>query len=305
MRERRYLGCVAENDPWFLQRALWLMRSVLAFGGSLVQWHKVVAVVGDCPDHWAREFEALGVQVRIVERYDTRHPHSNKFRWLELNDVAEAELALLLDCDIVCLADPLPMLAAPKWVAAKVADLPSVDDADFATAMRLLRAPLPPKSHRATVSGHALWPYYNAGVMLFSARGLRELVPLWSALNRVLIEHLELLSPQGRYHCEQIALTAALAHAGATVSELDDRFNFPIHLVGKRRAPWLASLADAEFDNALADCRPFFVHYHDYIHTDGRLRDVEAPGFEALKQAVCLYNAFRARAEDGPTSAGG
>jgi len=122
---RLAIGCVAENTPKYLEQALRLVQSVRWFGGALNEAQFYVCVVDDVSLHYRMELERYGVTICVVSRFSTKHPQSNKLRFLELPDIVHYDHVLLLDCDTIVVRDPSSYLFHPG-LAAKIADVPTV-----------------------------------------------------------------------------------------------------------------------------------------------------------------------------------
>jgi len=82
------------------RRVLWA-RSLRAFGGAQAQAPVELHFVESAPADLA-PFEALGADVRVVERFDPRSPHANK---LQMVYAVETDYLVALDCDVVVAGD--------------------------------------------------------------------------------------------------------------------------------------------------------------------------------------------------------
>jgi len=123
-------GCVAEDRPLYLAESLFLLQSLRWFGGALAGAPFVVCVVEEVDDDYAALFQELGASVRVVERVSARHSHSNKLRFLEAPELADCDVAVLLDCDTIVVGDPLPWLDREQFQA-RMAGNPSVPHSVF------------------------------------------------------------------------------------------------------------------------------------------------------------------------------
>src|SRR5688500_13752400 len=104
-------SCVSENgEPWF-HKVYNLVLSLRLFGGSLAEARVVVNFVGDVDADYADRLNALGADVRIVERFDPRSPYLNKLRMLELAAEYEFDVLVALDCDVLIAGDLQPVLS--------------------------------------------------------------------------------------------------------------------------------------------------------------------------------------------------
>lgn len=242
-------GCVADNDERYLDQAERLLASWRWFGGSLATGEFHVCVVEEVPDDYRERYERLGAKVHVVERFDRRHPPSNKLRLLELDEARDADWVLLLDCDTIIVQDPSGLFAAEADLVAKPADFATVPHDIFMSLFEVFDLPLPSQTYRCTVSGEPTVPYFNAGVLAFSRKRTARLVDEWIALNRRLLDHLELLRER-RNFCEQASLTLALAACGATVNAVGNAMNFPAHCT------------DQPVESDFGRTDPIIIHYH-------------------------------------------
>jgi len=268
------LGCVAENTPKYLAQAVRLVQSIRWFGGALSSAKLYVCVVEDIRQDFRDELERYGVTIRVVPRFSTRHPQSNKLRFLQLEELALHERVLLLDCDTIVVRDPSCALFRADFVA-KIADVPTVPMDTFRRIFAAFGLPMPQADQRCTVRGEPAIPYFNAGVLAFSRRGMDVLVPKWIELNEQLIASMELLEGHENF-CEQASLSLALAATGTTFEAVGNAFNFPMHFDDQATAP------------GLADTEPFIVHYHWLADPSGYILPSVFP---AVKKRVDQFNA--------------
>lgn len=255
--EKLVIGCVAENTPKYLGQALRLIQSIRWFGGDLNKAELYVCVVDAIRQDFREEIERYGAKVRIVPRFNTKHPQSNKLRFLELPDLVEYDRVLLLDCDITVVRDPSPHLFDAEF-AAKIADVATVSLDTFRHLFAAFDLSLPETSQKCTVRGELTIPYFNAGMLAFSRRAMNTLVPNWIEHNKQLIERMDLLRTDKNF-CEQASLSLAIAATGVPFKIVGNALNFPMHFDDPSAAPGLVNID------------PYIIHYHWLVDPSGNI----------------------------------
>lgn len=256
-KEPILIGCVAENNPKYLDQALRLLQSVRWFGGSLRAARFVVCVVERVDSLYLKRFEALGAEVRLVDRLSRMHPQSNKLRFLELEEASDSDRVVLLDCDTIVVKDPSPFFRTSDFQA-KIADAPTVSHKTFQRLFSTFGLSMPSRDQKCTVHGEATIAYFNAGVLVFSKTAMEKLVPAWMDLNNRLIDRLVLLQDE-RNFCEQASLSLALVETKTNYSIFGNEMNFPAHF---RDAPVMSEFYRID---------PAIIHYHWLVSDDGYL----------------------------------
>jgi len=278
---RLVIGCVAENTPKYLAQALRLLQSVRWFGGSLAQADFILCVVEGVDSAYREVFESYGAAIRIVPRFSTVHPQSNKLGFLQQDDLKEYDHAVLLDCDVVVVRDPKAFFCGEGF-AAKIADAATVPHAIFEKLFKFFEIPLPDPSFEATVTGERTIPYFNAGVLAFSRNMLDKFVPTWIELNRKLIENIDLLERHSNF-CEQASLSLALAACRSPFSTLGNEANFPTHF--------------SKPNERLEAVDPFLIHYHSEVDPSGHIKTTP---YSLVNKRILQFNKrLREEREDG------
>ena len=263
---RLIVGCVADNNRKYLDQALRLLQSWRWFGGEIANADFCVCVVDAVEGSDRHAYESYGARVHIVERYDKRHPPSNKLRFLQLPDLGSYDHVLLLDCDTIVVRDPYSLLnhLYTADFVAKIADLPTVPHEIFESLFAHFDIRLPRRNFHFTVSGQSTIPYFNAGVLAFSKHAVDVLVPEWIRLNGELLNNLDKLGTQGNF-CEQASLSLALSKTNLRFHTVGNEFNFPAHLTDKYPK---ANLQTVD---------PHIIHYHSLIDDKGFLLKSNCP----------------------------
>jgi len=264
------IGCVAENHPRHLAQARRLVRSLRWFGGSLAGARMLVCVVDGIAPAAREELEREGAEVRTVERFDTRNGNANKLQLYPEALATGAEGILLLDCDTVFVADPLPLLVSGA-VQAKIADVASVTHEVFLRLFRHYGLSLPSRRYRTTLDGQRSTLYCNTGMVFLTRELAREFVPVWREWNVRILAVLDLLGPCA-HHCHQASFSLAMAAHPVPFAAAPLALNFPLHL--PRAAP------------ALLAVDPAILHYHDEVDAAGCLLPSDYPRAQARIEAL-------------------
>jgi hypothetical protein len=267
------VGCVADNEPKYLEQALRLLQSWRWFGGTLASAHFHICVIEELGASYRELYERYGATVRVVPRFSLSHPPSNKLRFLEWMEEKDYDRVLLLDCDTIVVREPAELLADEDLVA-KIADAPTVTPDIFRKLFDEFGLPLPPADQRCTVMEEPIIPYFNAGVLSFSRRAMKSLVCEWIRMNRILVERMDLLGECGNF-CEQASLALAVAAGGTKFKALGNEMNFPAHF------------RDQPPDSAFAHIDPVIIHYHWLADSSGYL---SASPYPHVDRRICQFN---------------
>jgi hypothetical protein len=271
--EEVLVGCVAENTPAFLTRAVRLVRSVRWFGGSFAEARVLVCVVEGIEPGARRELEELGAEVRIVSRFDPRNPFANKLQWFAEAARTDARMFLLVDCDTLIVRDPLPLIE-PGLFQAKIADLPTVAPDAFERVFSHFGLPLPPSRYATTFGAEPILRYCNSGVLAISPEVAEKFIPVWRDYNTRILSVLPLLGP-GAKHANQASLALAFAACQVPFQEAPLALNFPLHLAGFPTPPIMLTTD------------PAILHYHDRMDADGFLH---ASPYPLAQKRIEAYN---------------
>jgi len=268
---RLAIGCVAEPTAKYLDQAERLLQSWRWFAGRYAKADFHVCVVGDVAVRDRARYERYGAHVRGVSRFSDHHAASNKLRFLELPEVADADRVVLLDCDTIVVQEPSELFDGEPLIA-KMADVATVPTAVLHRILAEFGVAPPPATCRCTVSDEPTIPYFNAGVLSFSASAMKELVPEWIRYNRMLIGRIDLLAEHSGF-CEQASLSVAVAATGIHFAALDNRSNFPAHF------------QDRPVASSFGRTDPTIIHYHWLVDEKGHLLGSPYPNVNRRIQA--------------------
>jgi hypothetical protein len=251
------VGCVADSTPKYLDQALRLLSSWRWFAGPYSSAEFVVCVIDRVDSSYRRRYEELGARVRLAPRFADRHPTSNKLRFLELDEVRSADRVLMLDCDTIVVQPPGGLFQG-AGLTAKIVDVATVSIELFERLFSKFGMPMPAANQVCTVSGEAMIPYFNSGVISLSGSASRALGPAWTRFNGEMTAVFEELGG-GAHFCEQASLSLALAATGTPFDTVGNEMNFPAHFGG------------LPLDSEFANTDPVIIHYHWLVHENGSL----------------------------------
>lgn len=281
MLEKIVFGCVADNIPKYLDQAMRLLQSWKWFGGRLVNADFYVCVVDEVSADYRYKYESLGAQVHVVPRFSSLHPPSNKLRFLELPQLADATRVILLDCDTIIVQEPCVLIDNAVFIA-KTADFRTVSPSVFENIFRAFDIKMPLAIERCTVSGEQTIPYFNAGVLSFSRHAMDTLVPEWIRLNKELLKRIDLLQSCSNF-CEQASLSLALASCESSYKTLSNSGNFPAHC------------HSGSHGSDLQSTDPLIIHYHWLVDENGLLLLTPYP---KVNVRISAFNAKLRQEED-------
>ncbi len=273
------ISCVSESTPSWFDRVQSLVFSIRRLDGSLGNAAIHVDFIGDVPASFERSLREQGVAVNVVDPISGAAGPANKLRMFELDESADCDLLVALDCDVVVVDDFTDRLSTDS-IGMKPADYHRFRRRDWLRLYEMDGRTTPASSYTATSSGDHMPPYFNSGVITVPRHLCRPLCDLWCESYRKLTEWLHddphLIPKHLHYFNDQLALALAvseLPHIALPVG-----MNFPTH------APVHPSaIAEGE--------RPSILHYHGEIDDRGFLL---RPVSEAAVASADAFNRFRA-----------
>jgi hypothetical protein len=123
--------CITEPTKKFLDQSARLLMSLRWFGGSVGNARFVLGTTGPIPQEALKLFRRYGAEIVTIQRYAANHGPSNKIALLQSPALAGHDVVVLIDCDTIIVQDPTPWLEV-AGIAAKIADFPTVSDAELA-----------------------------------------------------------------------------------------------------------------------------------------------------------------------------
>jgi hypothetical protein len=274
-------ACVTENRSDWAQKTHNLALSVRTFGGPVADAPIMVNVVDGIGDRFHRLLDPLDVTLRQVERFDDRFPHANKLRMFEdIELFSDCDAIVALDCDIVVVDDPTPLLS-PTHIRAKAEDSTILTEDHWMAVYDRFDIEPPPMDCVMTSTGQVTYPWWNSGVVNVPLPLVETLRDQWAEnvlrIGKILEETPPVLP--ATWPTDEIAFVLALLEFDLPFEPLPIWGNFPTCF------PVLPHLLDAEPQ------RPMFVHYHHHIARNGFLRH---SGIAVTDERVDAMNRARA-----------
>lgn len=256
------VACVTENHAKYLGQTSRLLRSIRWFGGGLSQSRMVVCAVEAIDAATRTEFETLGADVRIVERFDERNPYGNQLQSYDQIWGGREDMLLLLDCDTIVVQDPLPFLQRDVFQGT-IAPLPTVSHEMFERIFKRFGLLVPPADYVTGFSSTPTIPYFSTGVLAMPVPIARELVPVWRRYHARLAHELSQVDLDER-DCHQVSLSLALVLCLVPIAEMPARMNYQINS------------NDVSPSSDYLEIDPVIAHYHDRVNEDGSLLPTSA-----------------------------
>lgn len=268
MTDRAVVSFVTEPHGEWIERSERLAMTLADSVPPSVS--RVVLVVDGLEGAARRRLEALGCTVRSTSAVDPSLRFLNKLRMLELREIDDTDGVLCLDCDVVVLGDPLPLIDRRR-INAYVEQGTNLSDGLWSRVHDRCGLPPPVRGLRDELTGQPRYPYFNTGVLWVPAHLNEPLRAAWTTASRELIEmstsdH-ELCARRGLI--DQIAFSVAILRLEAAVATLPLALNCP---TGGFR--WGARPALQ---------RPLILHYHRNVDDRGFLR---VPNHPLLRREI-------------------
>lgn len=275
------LACVSENGESWHREVTNLVLSVRRFGGRLATAPFVVNFVESVEPSYAADLEALGAEVRIVDRFDARIPTSNKLRMLQLVDSFEFDLLIAMDCDTLMMGDLSEIIGPGDSIQAKPENYDPFGLDAWRQVFSALNIEEPSRPLLTTSGAQMVYPYFNSGV-LFVPRALNSILfARWSERIADLIQFKAQnpgILPRRKF-TDQMALALTGIADGIPISRLPASINFST--TGRIHALYRRELGP-----------PFVLHYHNEMNDQGLIL---RPALDELSPLVDTFNMELAR----------
>lgn len=263
--------CVVDDHPRFHLEVLRWFVSLTDMAGVDPR-DLVVHVVGSGSSDALAHLEKHGVVVRSIEPFDPRSPHCNKIAGaLRMAREGVEGVVVLCDTDVVLLEDPRSISLVAGSIGGKVVDTPVPPIEVLHNIFAVAGIPTPPAislpwgEKESTVAGNS-----NGGLYLVPASLLPRLATAWETWARWLLDRRHLLL-DWTFHADQVAMVLALTAEGIDTSQLDVRWNTPVHDLS--RIP-----ADPP--------SPAGIHYHQEVDSQGHIRTTGHPSIDVQIERV-------------------
>ncbi len=267
-------SCVVDTEPIFLAQATRWARSLIEIA-NVPPEDLVVHYTPRAGPACVASFSPLGVTTTEVQAVSRQRPHLNKLAQLRSEFLADADLAVLCDCDTLFVADPRPYFAK-GMVAAAVVDKPNPPIEIWDILLR--RAGLTRRRPDIAVGSAAAMTVFenrNGGLYVLPGARLGELDEPWRKWALWLEAQADVLGNYA-FHIDQIAFALTCLQLRIELELLPKALNFPTHLPA----------AD------IGDGAPIVLHYHRQADDSGML---QPPGQRTVDRAVAFVNESLAR----------
>ncbi|MEX2624535.1 MAG: hypothetical protein WD651_12510 [Acidimicrobiia bacterium] len=282
---RVLFACVSENGENWHREVTNLVLSVRRFGGKLSKAPFVVNFVETVEPAYSADLEALGAEIRIVDRFDARIPTSNKLRMLQLVDSYEFDVLLALDCDTIVMGDLSEIIGSGVSIQAKPENYDPFGLDAWRLVFRELDIEEPSRPLLTTSGGQMVYPYYNSGVMFVPAALSSVLYHRWSKRIADLIQFKQAnpgILPQRKF-TDQMALALTGIADGIPISRLPASINFST--TGRIHPLYRGELGP-----------PFVLHYHNEMNNRGLIfRPILAelsPLIDTFNEELATYRGY-------------
>jgi len=278
-RRRKFIfSLVVDNDAKLQYQAYYCVRSLITYGGV----DPSDIFVNFTPENASsrkRFFADLGCKVREVARFGDGK-WCNKIAQLENLEHETFDHAVLLDCDVVVLADIRDKVGCAA-IQAKPVDLPNPSLEilnELATKAGITS--LPGKIKVDAGTGDTFLGNCNGGVYVIPRQLVGTIRQEWSRWATWLLANMEPLSSAGiAMHADQVSLWIAIHRAGLPYQPLGSNLNYFAHFDANH----------VHFDPA----QPIFVlHYHEHCMNDQGLLEPRCANMATVSDAFAKANAL-------------
>jgi hypothetical protein len=257
-------SCVIDQHPRFAQQALVWASSLLVYGGQESD-SLVIHSVGECNPKYRSIFEAWEIDTRIVQRFDRRHPNSNKLAQLESEPLHSADHVVLCDCDIAFCGDVSPWIEGES-IRARVASSAGLPPHRWQKVFDAAGLRLPEARVEAVVTRvNTLPTYCNGGLYILPQALFQRLHEAWPRWDQWLLDRDELIRPFAEF-VDQISFAMSCEELGLSVDYIPLMLNFDTLYLSHELSGGIKK----------AGIHPIVLHYHR-LNSSGLLRLTRIP----------------------------
>ena len=272
----KVISCVVDNHPKFLMQVWNLACSLIETG----DWPK--------PDveffvHYtdAVDPQKLATLARLGAKLRPVHPwgpgiarYCNKLRQLETPELQSADVAILLDADVV-VAKPLAPLLSSTRVRGKIVDAANPPEDVWKALLKGTvfegrdifdgTPSMDPEARTPATN-------FNGGVYVLPQAAIAVLKSLWPKWTNFCLDHAERLGDYA-HHADQIGFALAMQEAELAFEPLSLGQNFPLHF-------------SPEAYRTVDPCDLSIIHYHWQMNDHGLPKPIGIAWIDAQVQAV-------------------
>jgi len=264
-------SCVVDQDPKFWRQALVWALSLLTYGDREPE-ELVIHTVGEPESEEIQVLKSWGVDVRVVEHFDSRHANSNKLVQLESPALQDVQFVVLCDCDLA-FCSPVSSWIQGDAVRARIGSYGGLAPKHWEHVFRMAGLPPPQMTAKALLNGaETLSSYCNGGIYIAPRHVFQTLRATWPRWDRWLLERSHLLKPCEAF-TDQISFAMSCEELGLVVDHLPLEMNCD----GVFRSRGLRRVAGKD------ELHPVVLHYHQ----------LDAAGLLPLKRIPSINQQIR------------
>ena len=258
-------SCVVDRPSKFARQAMVWAVSLLTYGGEDDE-SLMIHTVGEPNSEYIRILQNWGIETRVVEPFDERHPNSNKLAQLESEALHRADYVVICDCDTAFCSQVSPWIKGDA-IRARIASYPGLSPDHWERVFQAAGLAIPVKRQKALLNGHETLPNYcNGGMYIIPQHLFQSMREVWPRWDRWLLDRPDLLRPYGAY-ADQISFAMSCEELGLAV----DYLPFELNCDGVFYTKALCRVTGK------AEIRPVVLHYHQ-LNDDGLLGLKQIPG---------------------------
>ena len=270
-------SCVVDQHPRFGRQAFVWVSSLLTYGGANPD-SLVIHTIGEYHGEYRKVFDDWGIEMRVVEGFDSRHPPSNKLAQLESQALLSADYAVLFDCDVAFCGDISPWITGDE-IRARIASAGGPPPAQWIKILTQAALPTPSVWVEALATRKSTLPtYVNGGFYVIPRALFHQLREVWPRWNRWVLEHEQLIRPYAKL-TDQISFAMTCQELNLSVTHLPVELNLDtVYLpAGSNTLPGTG-------------VHPVVLHYHR-LNREGLLRSTKVPAID--RQVRKINNLIR------------
>jgi hypothetical protein len=264
-------SCVVDQDPKFWRQALVWALSLLTYADRDPE-ELVIHAVGDLVSEEAEVLKSWGVDVRAVERFDSRHANSNKLAQLESPALQDVPVVVLCDCDLAFCSTVASWIGGDT-IRARIGSYSGLTPRQWEHVFKMAGLPRPQMTAKALLDqAKTLSSYCNGGLYIVPQDAFQRLRTAWPRWDRWLLERSQLLTPYEAF-TDQISFAMSCEELGLSLNHLPLEMNCD----GVFRTAGLRRVTGKD------EIHPVVLHYHQ----------LDAAGLLPLKRIPSINRQIR------------
>jgi MPBQ/MSBQ methyltransferase len=261
-------SCVVDRKPKFAQQALVWASSLLTYAEQAPDALLIHFLEGVDPKH-EKIFDSWGIETQVVQRFDPRHPYSNKLMQLESEPLHSADCVVLCDCDIAFCESISPWITTDS-IRACPAARSGLPPHRWEHLFQMAKLDLPLSRAKAWLTRLETLPTYcSGGIYIIPKSILQSIRNVWPKWDRWLLDRRELVRPFGIF-IDQISFAMSCAELGLSINHLPLELNFPSYAEP-------SSIMSAAVGSAKP--HPLILHYR-WVNSSGFLLPSKIPSVD-------------------------